>query len=214
MPVSIRKYTELKLAISDYLQRRNWTRLFELCGTSDDETAKTIAVIMTFYDPKRLWNFLDFVFKMPVEERKGRRDSVSTCCYVLGKIGQSRLETTLNYLRHFLVDDHMLRAPVSAALSNLWVLDTKKTARIILKQWVLKGAESDDLPEIGIRSSEYLAKNAPETISPFLLKVASLRDERKVAVRTAREILEEIGISSKGKKEEKVVPRMRKKTRK
>jgi hypothetical protein len=214
MPVSIRKYTELKLAISDYLQRRNWVRLFELCGTSDDETSKTIAVIMTFYDPRRLWNYLDFVFKTPIAERKGRRDSVATCCYLLGKIGQTRLEKTLNYLRRFLIDDHMLRGPISAALSNLWVLDTKKTARIILNQWILKGAESDDLPEVGIRSSEYLAKNAPDTITPFLLKVASLGDEQKIAIRAATEILEGIGVSSKEKNAEKVVPRMHKKTRK
>jgi len=214
MPVSIRKYTELKLAISDYLQRRNWTRLFELCGTSDDETAKTIAVIMTFYDPARLWNFLDFVYRMSAEERKGRRDSVATCCYLLGKIGQARTEKTLNHLRHFLLDDHMLRGAVTAALSNLWVLDTKKTARIILNQWILKGAESDDLPEVGIRAIEYLAKNSPSTASSFLLKVASLGDEHKIATRAAKEILEEIGISSKGKNVEKVVPRMRKKARK
>ncbi len=214
MPVSIRRYTELKLAISDYLQRRNWARLFELCGTSDDETAKTIAVIMTFYDPRRLWHFLDFVFKMPIEERKERRDSVATCCYLLGKIGQTNTEKTLTYLRHFLLEDHMLRGAVTASLSNLWVMEAKKTARIILNQWVLKGRESDDLPEVGIRSGEYLAKNAPDAISSFLLKVASLGDEHKIAVRAAREILDEIGIPLKGKNGEKEAPRIRKKARK
>jgi len=213
MPVSIRRYTELKLAISDYLQRRNWSRLFELCGTSDDETAKTISVILTFYDSRRLWSFLDYVYKMPVNERREKRDSVATCCYVLGKIGQTRTERALDYLRKFLSEDHMLRSPVTAALSNLWVLDTKKTARIIWRKWILKGAENDDLQEVGVRSTEYLAKNAPENVSLFLLKVSSLGDKRRVAGRTAQEILQANGISRKNRME-KVTPKLRKKSKK
>jgi hypothetical protein len=211
LPVTIRKYTELKLAISDYVQRRNWTRLFELCGTSDAETAKTIAVILTFYDPKRLWSFLEFVSRLSVADRREKRDSVATCCYLLGKIGQTRLEKSLDYLREFLASDHMLRGPVEAALSNLWVLNTKKTSDLVWNQWVIKAEENEDLQEIGVRSSEYLAKHAPERISSFLVKVASLDGSQKVAARTATQILEEIGISRRA---EKATPRIRKKTRK
>lgn len=214
MPVTIRKYTELKLAISDYVQRRNWTRLFELCGTSDAETAKTIAVILTFYDPKRLWSFLEFVSRLSVAEKKEKRDSVATCCYLLGKIGQTRLEKSLDYLRNFLVNDHMQRGPVEAALSNLWVLNSRKTADLIWNQWVMKAGENEDLQEIGIRSSEYLAKNAPDRISSFLGKVASLNSGQRVAARTATQILEEIGLPPGRKNGEKATPKIRKKARK
>jgi hypothetical protein len=213
MPVSVRKYTELKLAISDYLQRRNWARLFELCGKSDDETAKTIAVILTFYDSRRLWSFLEYVSKMPPDERREKRDSVATCCFILGKMGQSKTEKALGYLKKFLSDDHMLRGPVGAALSNLWVLDTKSTARIIWNQWVLGGDDNDDLQELGVKSSEYLAKNAPEAVAPFLLKVAGASEDRKTAARTAEEILEVTGIA-RPKKGEKITPKIRKKSRK
>ncbi len=214
MPVSIRRYTELKLAISDYLQRRNWKRLFELCGTSDDETAKTIAVILTFYDPKRLWSFLEYVSKLSVSERREKRDSVATCCYLLGKMGQTRIEKALNFLRQFLLDDHMLRGPVSAALSNLWVMSTAKTTRLVWNRWLLKSGESDDVQEVGVRSIQYLATHAPEKVSSFLMKVASLGGDQKVAARAASEILDEVGISSVGKAGDKIAPRLRKKARK
>jgi len=189
MPVSIRRYTELKLAISDYLQSGNWTRLYELCGTADEETAKTIAVIFTFYDPKRIWKFLTFVRNQEIEARRERRDSVATACYVIGKMGQSDTAKSLDYLKHFLSDDHMLRNPVLQAVSNLWVLDPKKTERIIMKSWILSAADEDDLQEIGVRSATFLAEQSPASIAFFLRKVSALKN-RKVASKAAEELLE------------------------
>jgi hypothetical protein len=200
MPVSVRRYTELKLAISDYLQRRNWKRLFELCGTSDDETARTIAVILTLYDPRKVWGFLEYVFKMSPAERKEKRDSIATSCYVIGKIGQTRTEKALAYLRQFLLDDHMLRPQVMSALSNLWVLDTKRTSRIVMNNWVLNTEDNDDLEEIGVRSSRYLAENAPERVTPFLQKITKMNGERKLAESLAADILEESKIYAGNRK--------------
>jgi hypothetical protein len=207
MPVSIRRYTELKLSISDYLQRRNWAKLFELCGTSDDDTAKTIAVILTFYNQRKIWGFLDYAYNLSAEERRERRDSVGTICYILGKIGQTSTEKSLNYLRRFLLDDRMLRWQVTAALSNLWVLDTRTTSRIILSRWILRNEDNDDLTEVGVRSCEYLAKNAPERVSPFLHKVAAMTNERKTASRAARELIQMNELSSK----RKLAPKVQKK---
>jgi hypothetical protein len=209
MPVSIRKYTELKLAFSDYLQRRNWVRLFELCDTSDDETGKTIAAIMTLYDPKKVWSFVDYVHDLSREERRRRRDSVATVCFIIGKIGQTRTEKALADLRQFLLDDHMLRVPVNSALSNLWVLDTRKTSTNIMKKWVLNNEDSDDLQEIGVKSSEYLAKNAPEKVTLFLRKVASLDDDCKVAAKTAKEVIEQSGIQIAKSNEQRIAPKVR-----
>lgn len=200
MPVSIRRYTELKLAISDYLQRKNWTRLFELCGTGDEETAKTMAVILSLYSPKLVWSFLDYVFGLSSEERREKRDSVASCCYVIGKMGQTNADKALNYLRLFLLEDHMLRTPVTSALSNLWVLDTRKTMKIVMRNWVLNREENDDLQEVGVKSCGYLARGAPERLSSFLKKVSSLGLERKSASRSADEIIAESGILI-GKKE-------------
>ncbi len=213
MTVSIRRYTELKLAISDYLQRRNWIRLFELCGISDDETAKTIAVILTFYDPQKVWRFLDYISRMSPEERKAKRDSVATACYVIGRIGQTKSEKALTYLRRFLLDDHMLRQPVMSALSNLWVLDTKRTAQIVMRRWVLDTEDNDDLQEVGIKSSQYLASNAPERVSSFLQTVASLAEKRRTASRAAEEVIAANEIEGKDRKP-KVAPKLRRKSNK
>ena len=201
MPISVRKYTELKLAISDYLQRRNWARLFELCGTSDEEAAKSIAVILTLYSSKLVWNFLDYVSKLSSEERREKRDSVATCCYVLGKMGQTNTEKALNFLRQFLLEDHMLRGPVTTALSNLWVLDTGKTKTTVMRKWILSREDNDDLQEIGVKSTQYLADEAPEKVSSFLKKVSSLGRERRAASKSADEIISESGVSIGKKKE-------------
>lgn len=191
MPVSIRKYTELKLAVSDYLQRRNWIRLFEVCGTGDDETAKTIAVIFTFYDEREVWKFLKYVHDLDLETRREKRDSVATACFIVGKMGQSDVKKSLDYLRRFLSDDHMLQSPVTQALSNFWVISPRKTGRIILDSWI--SANNDDLQKVGVMSSEYLGERAPNEVSGFLLKVSTL-DGKKVAARAARELLETVKI--------------------
>jgi len=207
VPVSTRRYTELKLAISDYVQRRNWVRLFELCGTSDDEAAKTIAVIFTLYDPKNVWRFLDYIHTRTEGDRREKRDSVATACYIIGKMGQSNTEKSLNYLRSFLSDDHMLRAQIIQALSNLWVLDTRKTQRILLRSWVLNGEDNDDLQEVAIRSAEFLASKAPQMVSSYLVNVSAMKD-RKVAAKVAEELLSNYpGLT----KERRVAPKIRRK---
>jgi hypothetical protein len=191
MPVSTRRYLELRLTISDYLQRRSWMRLLEVCGTSDDETAKTIAVIFSLYDPKNTWKFLEYAAGLSAEERRRKRDSIATCCYIIGKMGQDNTSKALSLLRLFLSDDHMLRAPVLAALSNLWVLDTRKTATIVFDSWVMDDSENEDLQEIGIRSSEFLVSKEPRMILAFLKKVSALASQRKVASKISDELLEQ-----------------------
>ena len=207
MPVSTRRYTELKLATSDYIQRRNWVRLFELCGTRDDEAAKTIAVILTLYDPRNVWRFLDYIHALTAGERREKRDSVATACYIIGKMGQSNTEKSLSYLKLFLSDDHMLRAPVTQALSNLWVLDSRKTLRIVLRSWVLNDEDNDDLREVGVRSSEFLASKAPQMVASFLVRVAAMKDQ-KIAAKAAEELLSNYpGVT----RERKAAPKIRRK---
>jgi hypothetical protein len=207
MTVSIRRYTELKLAISDYVQSQNWDRLFELCGTSDDETAKTIAVIFTFFDEKGVWKFLSYVKDLDPELRRERRDSVVTASFVIGKMGQSNIEKSLDYLKRFLSSDHALRGAVTQALSNLWVLEPKKTARILISSWILGSPDSEDLQEIAVRSSQFLAERSPGTVSDFLRKVSSLQN-RKAAARIAGDLVETY---IPQKRARKVAPKIRRK---
>jgi len=203
LPLSTRRYTELRLVISDCLQRRDWKQLFEFCGTSDDETSKTIAAIFTLYEPVNVWRFLDYVFRLSSGDRRQRRDSVATACYILGRMGQTNTKKAISHLRLFLSDDHMLRIPVMSALSNLWVLDARTTSSIVIKSWVLKDDDNDDLQEIGVKSTEYLASKQPKMVVAFLLKVAALSSQRKIAARTASELIENyvtsLGSNNRGK---------------
>lgn len=197
MPVSIKRYTELKLAVSDYLQSRNWLRLFELCGTSDDETGKTIAVIFTFFDEKSVWKFLSYVRGQDAELRREKRDSVATVCYIIGKMGQSDIQKSLDYLKKFLSDDHALKSQVTQALSNLWVLDPKKTEKIVEKSWI-SGETDETIQETGVRSCQFLAEKAPAVVAPFLKRVSQLNG-KKAASGAARYLIQECILERKRK---------------
>jgi hypothetical protein len=118
------------------------------------------------------------------------RDSVATCCYIIGKMGQADTKKALSILRVFLSEDHMLRLPVQSALSNLWVLDFRTTAANVLQSWIMRNEDSDDLEEIGVKSLEYLSSQNAKIASPFLTKVMNLSEVHRIAGRTARELAE------------------------
>ena len=189
MPISTREYLELRLASSDYIQRASWDRLLELCGTTDDETSRTIAAIFSFYSPEKVWKFVEYAASLPPDQRKEKRDSMATIAYIIGKIGHSDLKKSLAVLKTLLSDDHMLRAPVSAALSNMWVLETTQTARDLFHNWIMEGEDNNDLQEVGVKSAEYLASQAPSSVAAVLKKVDSLGGERKPASRAAQELI-------------------------
>ena len=189
MPLSTRRYTELRFTISDLVQRDNWHDLFEICGTADDEQSKAISMIFSMYEPKRSWKLLDYVMKLPASERRSKRYSMRTVCYILGRMGQSDTKRAIKTLRILLSDDHMLREPVRAALSNLWVLDTKATSNLLLN-WVTHSEDNDDLPEIAVRSSEYAAMQEPGKVEKFLRKVSKLDSYSKIASKDAASLIE------------------------
>ena len=180
MPVSTRRYTELRYTIADLLQRENWASLFEICGTADDEQSKIISVIFSMYDPRRAWKLIDKTMDIPASERRSKRYSMRTICYILGKVGQSKTSRAIKALKIFLSDDHMLREPVNAALSNLWVLDTKITSTSLL-EWVSNSGDNDDIQEIAVRSCAYLASQDPSKVEKFLRKVSSMGKKARVA---------------------------------
>jgi hypothetical protein len=190
MPVSTTRFTEVRFAISDLIQKEDWKSLFELGGTSDDEQSRMVATIVSNYDPRRVWRFVEYVYGIPPEVRRSRHDSIRTVCYLLGKMGQSNTRRALHLLRQFLSEDHALRAPVLASLSNLWVLDTRITSSALLRSWILNSEEDDDLQDVAVRSCEFLATEEPAGVSKFLLHVSKLED-RKPASRLAAQILSE-----------------------
>jgi hypothetical protein len=185
MPVSTKRFSEIRLLVSDLLQTGDWAKLFENCGTNDPELAKSVSAVFSMYAPEHVWKFIEYVLKLPPEIRRERRDSSAVVCYILGRIGQYNTRRSISALRTLLMDDHMLRIPVGASLSNLWILDTRNTERALFDSWVLKGAENDDLQEIAVRSSEYLASQDPERISPFYKRIGRLDDKRYRAARLA-----------------------------
>lgn len=185
MPVSTKRFSELRLMVSDLLQTGDWGRLFENCGTSDPELAKAVSGIFSIYDPAHVFKFVDYVLKLPLEIRRERRDSASVVCYILGRMGQHDTKKSLSALRTFLADDHMLRASVSASLGNLWILDRRTTERELLSSWILKGGDNDDLQEVSVSSSEYLLSQDPKQIAPFIGRVKALEDKRFRAARVA-----------------------------
>ncbi|MGH2639204.1 MAG: hypothetical protein ACRDF4_08010 [Rhabdochlamydiaceae bacterium] len=188
MPISTRLYTELRFTISDYVQREDWARLFEVCGTDDPEVSRAIAVICTVYDPTTIWKFTDYVAELSQEERALHENSIATASYILGKMGQDNVKKTLALLRLFLTENHSMRLPVAAALSNLWVLNPKATAKVILDSWVLTNDGNKDLQELGVRSSEFLAAKDPKSVAKFLHKVSKV-EEQKICARVARELI-------------------------
>jgi hypothetical protein len=191
MPISTRRLTEIRLLISDLLQRGDWEKLFVDCGTGDLELARSIANIFGMFDPAHVWKFIDYVGKLPREKRKERRDSTLVTCLTIGRVGQVNPSKALKYLRLFLSDDHMLRQPVEASLSNLWVFDQRETQREIFNSWILGRDTNDDLQEIGVLSSAYLLSKEPKAVEPFLIRVLMLKNSAYAAAKNAAKSLAE-----------------------
>lgn len=187
MPISTSVYSELRFTISEYIQRREWKRLFEVCGTEDDEVARTIGVIMAGYDSPHIWRFIDYVLSRAKSERLDREHSVVTICYVIARMGQSNVRKSLSCLKELLIENQNLRDATLLALSNLWVLKTRATSEILYNSWI-KRTDSDVLQEVAVNSCEYLAKNEHAKANNFLLKINSL-ESKKTAVREARKLL-------------------------
>lgn len=176
MTISTKHYIDLKYAISDCLQRDNWSTLFELCRTNDVEISKTIAAIFSLYDPKNEWKFIDYVASLKPDERLHKWESIATVCYILGKIGANNIKKAIADLKTFLMENHMLRPAVSAALSNLWVVNSKVTAGTIYNSWIAKSGGNEDLQEVAVNSCDYLARNEPKLAAGFLKKVSRLKN--------------------------------------
>lgn len=203
MPISTGLYTELRFTISDYMQRGEWNRLFEVCGTDDDETARTIGVIMSGYNPKRVWEFVDYSSKLNVERRLEKATSVATVCYILARMGQTNIRRTLSVLRQLLWENRDLREPVASALSNMWVLDPHETSRLLLSSWTIDG-QTKAIQEVAVESCRYLGTHVPSRASNFLERVS--RSNLKGAAERAGKLLEAIGqngVTKKGNKDQK-----------
>jgi hypothetical protein len=185
MPISTSLYTELRFTISDFLQRGDWARLFGVCGTEDDETARTIGVIMSGFDSDTVWQFLGYALKLERSERIEKASSIATICYVLGRMGQTNVKKTLSTLRQFLDENPDLEGPVSVALSNMWVLNPRKTSAELQSSWILGAPEA--LQEAAVASCEYLLKNDPSEVSEFLESVK--KSQEKGAAQRAKELV-------------------------
>ncbi len=178
MPVSTTLYTELRFAISNYIQSADWNRLFEVCGTADDETSRTIAVILSGYDSKSVWDFIDNVSGLSPEARQLKMDSVKTCTYTLARMGQTDVQKSLTVLKKFLFEGSITEGPASIALSNLWVLDPYETSKELLKSWISSDERGENLARLAVNSSEYLAQNDPKSVSKFLRAVSKIKNSR------------------------------------
>ena len=174
-PVSTRRFSELRLTISDLLQTRNWDRLLDACGTSDPEVSKSIAVIFSLFSPENLWHLCNHALDLSLEERRLKRNSIVTVCYALGRVGNSDVKRSLSTLKKFLLSDHMLLSPVEAAMSNLWVLAPKIMSQEILRKWIQQNKDADeDLLRAGVSSCKYMFENSPESVLPFLKRVLAV----------------------------------------
>jgi hypothetical protein len=185
MPISTRRLTEIRWMVSDLLQRGDWERLYNDCGTGDFELARSIANIFAMFDPAHVWKFVDYVVRQTAERRREKRESTTVVCLTLGRIGQSNPSRALRYLRQFLSDDHMLRQSVEASLSNLWIFDTAATRKTLYESWILARNSIDDLQEVAVFSSAYLLGQEPSAVQPFLAKVLRLKDSTHGAAKSA-----------------------------
>jgi hypothetical protein len=191
MPISTKRLTEIRFMISDLLQRHAWEELYTDCGTNDLELARSIANIFAMFDPAHVWKLVDYVARLPADRRREKRDSTVVVCLTIGKIGDSNPSKALHSLRLFLSDDHMLRQPVEASLSNIWIFDRRTTEKVLFESWVLNSQGNDDLQEIAVLSSAYLLDKEPEAIQPFLIKVMKLKDSDCNAAKNAAKNLAE-----------------------
>jgi hypothetical protein len=214
MPISTSLYTELRFTISDYLQRQDWARLYEVCGTDDDEAARTIGVIMSGYEPKSVWQFVDYAYGLDQDQRVQKPKSVATVCYILARMGQTNLKKTLSYLRQFLLENPALKGPVSVALSNMWVLSPSETSFSLLNDWILNSEGSDEsLQDAAVESCEYLASNDLKKVSDFLEKISNLEGSRPAA-KKARDLLRKYAHAPLKKKKKKKWKKLKKKEKK
>lgn len=212
MPISTSLYTELRFTISGYVQRKEWKRLFEVCGTENDEAARTIGVIMSGYDSVHTWSFVDFVLSLSSRDRIESERSVVTVCYIIARMGQSNVRKSLSYLRELLYENQNLRDPVIISISNLWIQDTKRVSKTLLKSWILKG-DNYLLQDVAVRSCEYLAQNDPKKVAKFLASISKL-EVQETASKTARLIMKRYAISGKARKSKKRSAKHRGKNRK
>ena len=197
MPISTRRLTEIRFMISDLLQRGTWQELYNDCGTNDLELARSVANIFSMFEPSHVWKFVDYVTKLPADKRREKRDSTLVVCLTIGRIGKSNTRKALHTLRLLLSDDHMLRQPVEASLSNLWIFDTRTTAKELFESWILKGLGNDDLQEIAVLSLAYLCSQEPKTVEPFLTKIMKLNNSNIIAAKdAAKNLASEYGIAS------------------
>ncbi len=198
MPISTRRLTEIRFMISDFLQRGTWQELYNDCGTNDLELARSIANIFSMYEPAHVWKFTDYVTKLPADKRREKRDSTLVACLTLGRIGESDTRKALRALRLLLSDDHMLRQPVEASLSNLWVFDRRTTAKHLFESWILKAQGNNDLQEIAVLSSSYLCSQDPKSVEPFLKKIIRLNSaDYDPAKNAAKGLAGKFGIARK-----------------
>jgi hypothetical protein len=183
--------------ISDLIQRASWPELYENCGTSDMELAKSAANIFSMFESAHVWKFVDYVASLPADKRRERRDSTLVVCLTIGRIGQSDPKKGIRALQILLADDHMLRQAVEASLANLWVYDHKTTERELFDKWIIDNRENDDLQEIAVLSSDYLLTQEPEYVTSFLRKVLRLDSRYKSAYQAAKFLIMKHGFERK-----------------
>ena len=185
MPISTRRLTEIRFMISDLLQRGAWEDLYNDCGTNDLDLARSVANIFSMFDPAHVWKFVDHVAKLPPDKRREKRDSTVVVCLTIGRIGENNTTKALNTLRLLLSDDHMLRQPVEASLSNMWVFDRRTTAKELFESWILEAQGNDDLQEMAVLSSTYLLSQDPKAVEPFLTKIMRLNSSNNISAKNA-----------------------------
>lgn len=204
MPISTRRLTEIRFMISDLLQRGAWDDLYNDCGTNDLELARSVANIFSMFDPAHVWKFVDHVAKLPADKRREKRDSTVVVCLTIGRIGENNTGKALSTLRLLLSDDHMLRQPVEASLSNMWVFDRRTTAKELFESWILKAQGNDDLQEMAVLSSAYLSSQDPKAAEPFLTRIMKLDSANYISAKNAaKSLVREYGIASESLRNQK-----------
>jgi hypothetical protein len=200
MPISAKRFTEYKYRISELFQKRDWEGLLRVCCTEDYDQKRSIAAIFSLHDPANVWRLVKWSSSLSVEKRRELREGIATICLIIGKIGQTNLVSSLAILRKFLSDDHMLRLAVSMSLSNLWVLESKRCAKVLFQNWILGSEDNEDLQEIATSSIDYLASQDSKLARPFLVRVASLATSKPAfspAGREANVIMEKYSMRGK-----------------
>ena len=139
---------------------------------------------MSGYDPKTVWQFVDYSSKLDVERRLQKTNSVATLCYILARMGQTNIKRTLSILKQFLSEIFNLTDPVSSALSNMWVLNPRETSSLLLASWTVD-RKSETVQEVAVESCRYLGSHEPARVTNFLERV-SRSNQKRVADRAGR----------------------------